>query len=323
MTGVRVSPGVRGLIAVAALLFVTCGGDVATPTPPPQPLSVAELKYRVMDDLGRPWFCDPDFYPVARADERELAQQRLLEIQKDVEGFSAIVARLKLPVTPPYTVDQQLAIYREWKTLRALELQPMSSGSPTQPGASGFAYLATRNGTSGERVEGRISADGRVTVTSRTTSGPPPCPICLALGTRIATPDGERVVEDLRAGDVVWTIGARGERVAAPLVAIGSTPVPSTHDVVRLTLDDGRVVHASAGHPTADGRVVGDLAAGETVDGATVVSVERVRYRGGATYDILPAGATGAYWANGVLLGSTLRYAVPTSSFVRKSTIRP
>ena len=37
-----------------------------------------------------------------------------------------------------------------------------------------------------------------------------------------------------------------------------------------------------------------------------MTSVGRVRYDGGATFDILPAGATGLYWANGVLLGSTL-----------------
>jgi hypothetical protein len=43
------------------------------------------------------------------------------------------------------------------------------------------------------------------------------------------------------------------------------------------------------------------------IDGSRIASVERVAYSGGATYDILPAGATGAYWANGVLLGSTLR----------------
>jgi hypothetical protein len=43
------------------------------------------------------------------------------------------------------------------------------------------------------------------------------------------------------------------------------------------------------------------------LDGAHIASVDRVAYAGGATYDILPAGATGTYWANGVLLGSTLR----------------
>jgi hypothetical protein len=66
-------------------------------------------------------------------------------------------------------------------------------------------------------------------------------------------------------------------------------------------------VLVSPGHPTADGRRVGDLVAGDALDGAHVLSAERMPYLGGATYDILPAGATGTYWANGVLLGSTLR----------------
>jgi len=63
----------------------------------------------------------------------------------------------------------------------------------------------------------------------------------------------------------------------------------------------------SPGHPTADGRHIADLSRGDALDGARVVSVERVRYAGAATYDILPAGATGMYWASGILLGSTLR----------------
>ncbi|HJW49779.1 MAG TPA: Hint domain-containing protein, partial [Candidatus Limnocylindria bacterium] len=159
----------------------------------------------------------------------------------------------------------------------------------------------------GEHVVGRAFADGKVVVLTRTASGPPPCPICLALGTRIATPSGETKVEDLRVGDIVWTTDERGDRVAAPLIAIGNMPVPATHQVVRMTLDDGRVVLVSPGHPTADGRRIADLSAGDDLDGARVVSAERVRYMGGATYDILPAGATSAYWANGILLGSTLR----------------
>ena len=30
-----------------------------------------------MDAAGRIWFCDPDFYPVARADEAELAKAKI------------------------------------------------------------------------------------------------------------------------------------------------------------------------------------------------------------------------------------------------------
>ena len=295
----------RLTVVVLALALAACGGSLASPTPSPSPspqsLTVPQLKYRVMDQLGRPWFCDPDFFPVGRGDEGQRAQEKLTEIQKDADTFSAIVAYLRLPSAPPYTADQLLAIYREWKTLNVLQLQQSTNN------IWGFAYLAMKNVGGGERVEGRVLADGSVSVLTRQQSGPPACPICLAVGTRIATPGGEVAVQDLRVGDVVWTLDPSGARVSAPLVAIGNTPVPATHIVVRLALDDGRVVYVSPGHPTADGRHVGDLAAGDTLDGKRIASVDRVAYAGGATYDILPAGATGAYWANSILLGSTLR----------------
>ena len=293
------------LALFAAVLLAACGGGLASPTPsptpPPQTLTVPQLKYRVMDQLGRPWFCDPDFFPVGRGDEGQRAQEKLPEIQKDADTFAAIVTHLTLPSAPPYTANQQLAIYREWKTLNVLQLQPTTNN------VWGFAYLAMKNVGGGERVEGRVLADGSVSVLTRQQAGPPQCPICLALGTRIGTPGGERAVQDLRVGDVVWTVDANGVRVSAPLIAVGHTPVPATHIVVRVALDDGRLVYVSPGHPTADGRHIGDLAAGDALDGARIASVDRVAYTGGATYDILPAGTTGAYWANGVLLGSTLR----------------
>jgi len=45
---------------------------------------------------------------------------------------------------------------------------------------------------------------------------------------------------------------------------------------------------------------------GDRVDGATVVAATTVRLTDGGTYDLLPSGPTGTYWADGVLLGSTL-----------------
>ena len=291
------------LVIALALMAAACGGGLAWPTPSPSPqaLTVPQLKYRVMDQLGRPWFCDPDFFPVGRGDEGQRAQEKLPEVQKDADTFNAIVAHLGLPSAPPYTADQQLAIYREWKTLNVLQLQPTTNN------VWGFTYLAMKNVGGGERVEGRVLADGSVSVLTRQQAGPPPCPICLALGTRIATPSGEIAVQDLRIGDIVWTSDADGARVSAALIAVGNAPVPATHVIVRVALNDGRLVYVSPGHPTAEGRHIGDLAAGDTLDGTRIASVERVTYAGGATYDILPAGTTGVYWANGVLLGSTLR----------------
>ena len=268
-----------------------------TPSPAPGGLTQAQLKYRLVDRFGRLLFCDPDYYPVARADEGALAHQRLPDIQKDAPTFSAILAHLGIAVASSYTSDQELAIYRDWKMLNAIRLELVSGG---------FHFIAIF-GTpqQASRVDGTIDQRGNVTVASQTPSGQPPCPICLARGTRIATPSGDVAVEDLNVGDLVWTLDA-GVRVAVPLVEIGSTPVPPTHRVVQLRLSDGRAVDVSPGHPTADGRKVGDLQGGDGYDGAIVMSATLSPYSGGSTFDVLPAGASGTYWANGVLLGSTL-----------------
>lgn len=275
-----------------------------TPSPAPGGLTQAQLKYRIVDRFGPLDFCDPDYYPVARADEQVLARQRFPDIQKDVPTFGAILVHLGISTNPPYTSDQELAIYRDWKMLNALRLEQVSAGFHFTGVFVGFGSPST---PAAFRVDGTIDQRGGITVASQVPSGPPQCPICLARGTRIAAPSGDIAVEDLKVGDVVWTLDAAGTRVARPLVGIGSAPVPATHRVVQLRLADGRAVDVSPGHPTNDGRKVGDLAAGDFYDGAVVVSAELVPYAGGATFDLLPAGVTGTYWANGVLLGSTLR----------------
>src|SRR3989441_10679059 len=237
-----------------------------TPSPAPGGLTQAQLKYRLIDTFGRLLFCDPDYYPVARGDDEPLAPQPIPDVQKDAPTFSAILSHLGIAPAATYTSEQELAIYRDWKMLNALRLEPVSAG---------FHFLAifssAPNSQQGSRVDGTIDQRGAITIASRTPSGPPPCPICLARGTRIATPTGEIAVEDLRVGDAVWTVDASGTRVAAPLVTVGSTPVPSTHQVVRLILSDGRAVSVSPGHPTADARRVGDLAAPDICAGPGTV----------------------------------------------------
>jgi hypothetical protein len=72
-------------------------------------------------------------------------------------------------------------------------------------------------------------------------------------------------------------------------------------------LNSGRAIEMSPGHPTAGGVPFSRLVAGERLDEVhTIASVETRPYRRGHTYDILPASSTGAYFAAGALVGSTL-----------------
>ena len=129
--------------------------------------------------------------------------------------------------------------------------------------------------------------------------------VCAAPNTPIATPSGERPIESLRAGDLVYSVD-HDATVAVPLLKVRRTLV-AHHNIIRVALENGRVLEISPGHPTADGRDFGDLLAGSKLDADhTVRSAEIVPYAYDATYDILPASSTGTYYAAGALIGSTL-----------------
>ena len=148
------------------------------------------------------------------------------------------------------------------------------------------------------------------TITFNKVVGEPPiggCPICLAGNSLINTPSGLFPVKDLKIGMPVWTTDKIGKRVSGVITKISKVLAPPTHQMVRLILDDGRELFVSPGHPTIDGRAVGDLLAGNLYDNTSVISAKRVTYGEEATYDILPSGDTGFYWANGILMSSTLR----------------
>ena len=132
------------------------------------------------------------------------------------------------------------------------------------------------------------------------------CPICLAANTIIDTPSGSVLVKDLQVGMPIWTTNKAGRRVSGFVIQTSRVSVPPTHQMVHLVLDDGRDLFVSPGHPTANGHTIGDLAPNDLYDGARVVTSDRVIYGDAATYDILPSGETGFYWANGILLDSTL-----------------
>ena len=274
----------------------------ATPIPtlPSSALSPTELKYKILDQFPDFFFCDPDFYPIAVAEEADLARQRFPELQANQEEFQAILSHNGLSGSTTFTDDQKLLIYREHKKLSAIYFQLV--GDKYQ-----FQIQTGSEGQQGSVITGTIDGNGSIKI-EKQEQGFPSCPICLAVGTLIDTPHGDVAVENLRVGDSVWTLNESGERVYGTILRTSRVPVPATHQVLHVKLSDGRELWASPGHPTADGQILRDLRVNDLLDCTRVIEVERLAYKGMATYDLLPSGDTGFYWANGILIGSTLKH---------------
>ena len=288
-----------------------CGPE-PVPSPTPRPavlegcgagtLSSAEVRLSLIAQLGPRWYCDPDEYPVAHGSEQERAIERWPELQAENELMRAIAARLAVDVDKPVGDGDKLAIYRQWKVAVSIPLEVADASHYR------FDYLAqpVPGATDGLHTTGTIDDHGTIRVDQQRLEGEPPCPICLSAGTLIETPDGTVPVERLRLGVPVWTLDAFGRRTAGTVIALGSTPAPAGHRVVRLVLEDGRTVTASPGHPTADGRLLGDLRVGDVLDWSQVTAADVVAYQGDETLDLVVSGPTGLYLAGGIPLASTL-----------------
>jgi hypothetical protein len=291
----------RPFAALVAVFAIACGSAI-TPAPTVgAPLTITSVKFAVIDSVGVPVFCDPDFYPLAReGGEQASAIAKFPQIQADPELYSTIISHEKLSETD-VNDQEKLVIYRVYKNLNALTL--------TKSGDSytfSFRVRSTSGAASYLMVAGAVRVDGVVSVASRTPTGAPNCPICLAAATLISTPSGDVRVTEVKPGMLVWTADADGARIAARVLEVGSIQVPAGHVMVHIVLADGRDLLASPGHRTSDGRQLGLLATGDHLDGSTITRWELVPYAGDRTYDLLPAGPTATYWANGILLSSTL-----------------
>ena len=290
----------RIVFAAVALLIAGCGAIPAsagsTPTPSGSPFSQVELKYRLLAQVGPIAYCDPDSYPLGRLVTDAYVTQRLASIQAaDGQTYQEILTHYKLAGT--LTAAQQLQVYDDYKKLSALRLTAAGS-------RYAFDYsVGPAPSKQPVRTKGSIDHYGSITVDSRVAAFFT-CPICLAAGTLIDTPDGPVPVTQIRVGMTVWTSGPGGTRQATPVLRVASMG-GGPGFLVHLGLADGRQLWVSPHHPLPDGRRVGDLVRGDQVDGSRVV-LDQLLPSAASTYDLLPAGPTGTYWANGILLGSTL-----------------
>ncbi len=235
----------------------------------------------------------------------------------DIAGTIDITSIKEVSISPPPGQIEKISL-KEGERESSFLLQKIYPDRVT--GLNYMEYpVATGQGTAvtlriGESVSNGCtvvltltSIEGNVAKFNKKVDENQPCPICLAEGTSIDTPQGPMPVEKLQKGMSVWTSNAAGERVSGVIIKTSKTPVPETHRVVHVVLEDGREVYVSPGHDTKDGRRIGDLVVGDIMDGSRVVKLESQTYQKGYTYDILPSGQTGFYWAGGILLDSTLR----------------
>ena len=265
----------------------------------PQVYTLPELKYILITYYPDLFWCDPDYYPVGSAEkEQQNALDQFKAIRANPEEFTAILNHLILPDQVDYTDEEKLLIYRQHKEL-TLGLQVIQTRDK-------FDFTLRVSRGQGYRISGTISLSGTINILT-TEESTNTCPICLSRGTLIGTPAGLVAVEDLRQGMAVWTLDEYGRQAEAMIIQTSSTMVPNSFQMLRIRLTDGREITVSPGHPSAERNLLCEYMAGDFLDGALIASIETVFYDGNATYDILPSGSTGSYWANGILLGSTLK----------------
>ncbi len=289
----------RLVVAATAALILTACSAQPTATTTPATYSQYQLEYRLIAEYPNIFWTDPDQYPVARAgQELQNALQQFVTIRANDVEFSAILEHLGLDRKDTYTDEEKLLIYRQHKLLTlAIQMTPLASGS--------YRFVLRIGEGQGERLEGTITAMGKITVEKREPSFNTH-PICLTRGTLIATPSGLTPVENIRVGTWVWTADTSGKRVAVPVLDTTSVRVPDSYRALSITLADGRKVLVSPGHPSAEGNRLDQYKVRDQLDGSLIVQSTLVEYDGSLTYDLLPGGQTGLYWANGIMLKSTI-----------------
>ncbi len=142
---------------------------------------------------------------------------------------------------------------------------------------------------------------------------------CMPNTARILSSRGEIQIDNIQIGDSVYTFNYFHGKIMEPIIQVNKILVQKDYIMTKITLEDGRCIQASPKHPIPiekdylnssktqyEELLFSEIKIGDYVDNSRVSSIELVNYNGGFTYDILPAGESGYYWADGILVGSTL-----------------
>lgn len=229
-----------------------------------------------------------------------------LHFSKRVKIKSSKVSRSKYVPTEPYHYS---SIFEEWS--RDVYVRIDSHNGATITGSSQRQVALNNVRTLDEVLERAIRNPAKVhakTIEHKTMSPPyrqdggP----CLPGNSLISVPGGSMLIKNLKSGDLVWTVDKFGHKVQAPIVQRTKRIAAKNHKVAYIVLKDGRELIVSPGHPTIDNRELGSLKEGKFLDQSEIISLRITSYKEKYTYDILPSGDTGGYWANNILIGSTL-----------------
>ncbi len=166
---------------------------------------------------------------------------------------------------------------------------------------TGAMTTTTTTGGATTTTGGATTTTGGATTT---TGGATTTTTCLPFDVEIKTLTAQKRVSDIKVGDIVLSDGGK----PAHVIRINKVAVGKTHKIVKVRFTDGTVLRGSLRHPTADGRMFGDLKVGDNVDGKIISELKLLPYTNhGYTYDILTDSRNGNYYADGVLIGSTLK----------------
>jgi hypothetical protein len=149
------------------------------------------------------------------------ARFRFPTIKSNLMAFDAILQHEHLSAAQRFSPRELIAMIDDYKQMQAIDLKPADDGYS-------FSVLVWMvEPVSALRVSGRVSLSSSVAIERREADQPAPdCPVCLAAGVRIATPNGEVLVQDLAVGMRVWTTDVRGGRIAGVVLETGHVEAP-------------------------------------------------------------------------------------------------